>query len=69
MYEKFVDICTHVECQNYDSSQNILNMYLNWTELYCCSCATDVRIITKGQLISKCLIGSIVLTKKPTKFF
>ena len=23
----------------------------------------------KGQLISKCLIGSIVLTKKPTKFF
>ena len=25
--------------------------------------------ITKGQLISKCLIGSIVSTKKPTKFF
>ena len=49
MYEKFVDICAHVECQNYDSSQNILNMYLNWTELYCCSCATDVRIITKTE--------------------
>ena len=25
--------------------------------------------IAKGQLISKCLIGSIVSTKKPTKFF
>ena len=23
----------------------------------------------KGQLISKCLFGAIVLTKKPTKFF
>ena len=25
--------------------------------------------LSKGQLISKCLIGSIVSTKKPTKFF
>ena len=26
-------------------------------------------VFSKGQLISKCLIGSIVSTKKPTKFF
>ena len=25
--------------------------------------------LTKGQLISKCLYGAIVSTKKPTKFF
>ena len=29
---------------------------------------TALRVI-KGQLISKCLFGAIVLTKKPTKFF
>ena len=46
-YEKFVDICVQVECQN------ILNMYLNWTELYYCSCATDVRIIAKTEPHSK----------------
>ena len=26
-------------------------------------------VLTKGQLISKCLLGVIVWTKKPTKFF
>ena len=25
--------------------------------------------LVKGQLISKCILGVIVLTKKPTKFF
>ena len=29
----------------------------------------DFGPVGKGQLISKCLIGSIVSTKKPTKFF
>ena len=29
----------------------------------------SIFILTKGQLISKCLIGSIVSTKKPTIFF
>ena len=29
----------------------------------------DLKVIdTKGQLISKCLLGVIVSTKKPTKF-
>ena len=29
----------------------------------------NIYMHAKGQLISKCLIGSIVSTKKPTKFF
>ena len=30
---------------------------------------TKKKTITKGQLISKCLFGAIVSTKKPTNFF
>ena len=29
----------------------------------------NLYLTTKGQLVSKCLIGSIVSTKKPTKLF
>ena len=29
----------------------------------------DYQLFYKGQLISKCLLGVIVSTKKPTKFF
>ena len=31
--------------------------------------AFEEHFITKGQLISKCLFGAIVSTKKPKKFF
>ena len=38
-----------------------------------CRVKTLIRLIchgtVKGQLISKCLFGAIVSTKKPTKFF
>ena len=42
-------------------------------EQYCCTACyfliPSKLIIDKGQLISKCLLGVIVSTKKPTKFF
>mgnify|MGYP001387773136 CR=1 FL=1 len=37
---------------------------------YLLTCAYELNIpYAKGQLISKCLLGVIVSTKKPTKFF
>ena len=33
------------------------------------TCSIKIPWITKGQLISKCLFGTIVSTKKPTIFF
>ena len=36
--------------------------------IFCCLQFQN-HFITKGQLISKCLLGVIVSTKKPTKFF
>ena len=41
-----------------------MNTYVFEYLSMCSNCST-----TKGQLISKCLIGSIVSTKKPTIFF
>ena len=56
------DINSRKDCiktMTYSSCKFLTPVTYNYTDLLC----------AKGQLISKCLIGSIVSTKKPTKFF
>ena len=50
------------------------SMFQSWAQIIPCLsyCPAGIMVIsmrsTKGQLISKCLLGLIVSTKKPTKF-
>ena len=50
----------------FNGTNSLNNIYKNSNANLQTSCNLEIG---KGQLISKCLLGDIVLTKKPTKFF